>query len=165
MPTDDIKEQLVKYLTDVHSTEENAITQLRSGAEAVEDAQLSQALREHLAETEEHERLVRGRLEAHDASPSKMKDMAQKGAAAMTGAVAGAAPDTTGKIAIQAFAFEHLEIASYRMLRTVAERAGDQDTVQVSERILEEERAAAEKLSGLLEDAALVGLPQTSGAA
>jgi ferritin-like metal-binding protein YciE len=89
--------------------------------------------------------------------------MAQKGA--VTGAVAGAAPDTTGKIAIQAFAFEHLEIASYRMLRTVAERAGDQETVRVSERILEEERAAAEKLSGLLEGAALVGLPQTSGAA
>jgi ferritin-like metal-binding protein YciE len=165
MPADDVQKQLVKYLTDVHSTEENAITQLRSGAESVEDRQLSDALRQHLAETEEHERLVRARLDAYDASPSKVKDMAQKGAAALTGAVAGAAPDTTGKIAIQAFAFEHLEIASYRMLRTVAQRAGDQETVQVAERILEQERAAAEKLSGLLEEAALVGLPQTSAAA
>lgn len=164
MPGDDIREQLVKYLTDVHSTEENAISQLRTGAESVEDERLAQVLREHLAESEQHERLVRERLEAYDASPSKLKDVAQKGVAAVTGAVSGAAPDTTGKIAIQAFAFEHLEIASYRMLRTVAQRAGDAETVQVADRILTDERAAADKLDALLEEAALVGLPQTATA-
>lgn len=163
MAADDIRDQLVKYLTDVHSTEENAIKQLRTGAENVQDTRLAEVLRQHLVETEEHERLVRERLEAYDASPSKLKDAAQKGVAAVTGAVAGAAPDTTGKIAIQAYSFEHLEIASYRMLRTVADRAGDTATVSVAERILGQEQAAAEKLSNLIEEAALVGLPQRAG--
>jgi ferritin-like metal-binding protein YciE len=164
MPADDIREQIVKYLTDVHSTEENAVSQLRTGAEAVQDEQLAQVLRDHLRETEEHERLVRARLEALDASPSKLKDMAQKGAAAVGGALSGAAPDTTGKVAIQAFATEHLEIASYRSLRAVAQQAGDSETVAMAERILAQEQAAAQKLDGLLERAALVGLPHSAAA-
>lgn len=160
MAPNTLQEQLVKYLTDVHSTEQNALEQLRTGAESVEDPQLAGVLREHLAETEEQERLVRERLEAYAASPSKVKDLAQKGGAMATGALAKSAPDTTGKIAIQAYAFEHLEIASYRMLRTVAERAGDQETVLMAERILDQEHAAAEKLDGLIEQLALVGVPQ-----
>lgn len=162
MAADDIQAQIVKYLTDVHSTEENAISQLRTGADAVEDPRLATVLRDHLAETEQHERLIRQRLEQLDASPSGLKDAAQKGVAAVTGAIAGAAPDTTGKIAIQAYSFEHLEIASYRMLRTVADRAGDHETARIAERILHEEEAAAEKLDGLIEGAALVGLPQAA---
>lgn len=162
MPADDLQEQIVKYLTDVHSVEENAAAQLRTGADAVQDDQLALVLREHLAETEEHERLVRERLEALDASPSTLKDVAQKGVAAIGGAMSGAAPDTTGKVAIQAFATEHLEIASYRSLRAAALHAGDSGTADMAERILVQEQAAAQKLDALLEQAALVGLPQTA---
>jgi ferritin-like metal-binding protein YciE len=151
MPQDSLQEQLVKYLTDVHSTEQNALSTLRAGADSVDDPELAAAFRDHLVETEEHERLVQARLTAHGAGPSRLKDVAQKGVAAVTGAVANAAPDTAGKMAIHAYAFEHLEIASYRMLRQVAERAGDHETVQIAERILEQEQAAAETLSKLLE--------------
>ncbi len=154
MPAEDIQEQLVKYLTDAHSTEENAITQLRAGAESVDDEALAGAFRQHLAETEEHERLIRGRLDAYESSPSKLKDLAQKGGAMLTGSVAKSAPDTSGKMAIQAYAFEHLEIATYRMLRQVAERAGDNETAQVAGRILRQEQLAASKLDGLLESVA-----------
>jgi ferritin-like metal-binding protein YciE len=151
MSEDSLQDQLVKYLTDVHSSEQNAISALRSGADSVEDPELASVFREHLAESEEHERLVTGRLQALGGSPSVLKDVTQRGIAAVSGAVAGAAPDTAGKLAIQAFAFEHLEIASYRMLRRVAERAGDQETVGVADQILPQERAAAQKLSDLLE--------------
>jgi ferritin-like metal-binding protein YciE len=151
MPKDSLQEQLVKYLTDVHSTEQNALSTLRTGADSVDDPELAAIFRNHLVETEEHERLVKQRLDAFDASPSMLKDVAQKGIATITGAAANAAPDTAGKMAIQAFAFEHLEIASYRMLRRVAERAGDHETVRVADQILAQERAAAEKLSDLLE--------------
>ncbi len=151
MPQDPLQEQLVKYLTDVHSTEQNALSTLQAGADGAGNEELAGAFRDHLIETREHEQLIKARLDAHGASPSALKDVAQKGVAAVTGALASAAPDTAGKMAIQAFAFEHLEIASYRMLRQVAERAGDQETVTVADRILEQERAAAEKLSGLLE--------------
>ncbi|MFZ1997330.1 MAG: DUF892 family protein [Solirubrobacteraceae bacterium] len=164
MPADDIREQIVKYLTDVHSTEENAADQLRTGADSVQDDQLARVLRDHLQETEEHERLIRARLEALDATPSKLKDVAQKGMAAVGGALSGAAPDTTGKVAIQAFATEHLEIASYRSLRAVAQYAGDTETAALAERILVQEQAAAEKLDALLDRAALIGLPQSAAA-
>ena len=162
MPASDVNEQIVKYLTDLHSTEQNALTQLKAGADSVKDERLAQVLRDHLRETEGHEQLVRTRLEELDATPSKMKDLAQKGAAAVTGAVAGAAPDTTGKVAIQAYATEALEIASYRSLRAVAQQAGDTGTVALADRILPEEQAASAKLDGLLEEAALVGAPQTT---
>ena len=154
MPADDLQQQLVKYLEDVHSTEQNAISQLRDGADSAEDQELASAFRQHLAESEEHERLISERLEAYGASPSSLKDSAQKGAAKLTGVLAKAAPDTSGKLAIQAYSFEHLEIASYRMLREVAHRAGDEQTVAVAERILTEEQAAAKKISGLLEQVA-----------
>jgi ferritin-like metal-binding protein YciE len=151
MPQDALQQQLVKYLTDVHSTEQNALSTLRAGAGSVDDPELAAAFREHLAETEEHERLIADRLAAYEAEPSSLKDAAQKGLAAVTGAIANVAPDTAGKMAIQAYAFEHLEIASYRMLRRVAERAGDHETVRVADRILGQEHAAAETLSTLLE--------------
>ena len=154
MPADDLQQQLVKYLEDVHSTEQNAISQLRDGADSAEDQELASAFRQHLAETEEHERLISERLEAYGASPSSLKDTAQKGAAKVTGMLAKAAPDTSGKLAIQAYAFEHLEIASYRMLREVAHRAGDTQTVAVAERILTQEQAAAKHIGGLLEQVA-----------
>lgn len=154
MAAENLQEQLVKYLSDVHSAEENAITQLRTGAESAEEPALATVFRQHLTETEEHERLVRERLEAHGEKPSTLKDVAQKGGAMLSGMMAKGAPDTSGKLAIQAFAFEHLEIASYRMLRQVAERAGDIETVQVASRILGEEEAAAQKLGSMLEQVA-----------
>jgi ferritin-like metal-binding protein YciE len=165
VPADSLQDQLVKYLTDVHSTEQNALRTLRTGAESVDDPELAAFFREHLAETEEHERLVKQRLDALDASPSTLKDVAQKGIATVTGAVANAAPDTAGKMAIQAYAFEHLEIASYRMLRQVAERAGDHETVLAAGRILAQEHAAVERLSGLLEQIADHDLAQMGLAA
>ena len=162
MTAADVDEQIVKYLTDLHSTEQNALTQLKAGADSVKDERLAQVLRDHLRETEGHEQLVRTRLQELDADPSKVKDLVQKGAAAVTGAVSGAAPDTTGKVAIQAYTTEALEIASYRSLRAVARQAGDTGTVALADRILPEEQATADKLDGLLEEAALVGAPQTT---
>ena len=65
-----VTEQLVKYLTDAHAIEEQALAQLRSAPEIAGDPELSRLFAEHAVETEDQERLVRSRLEAHDASPS-----------------------------------------------------------------------------------------------
>jgi ferritin-like metal-binding protein YciE len=54
-----------------------------------------------------------------------------------------AQPDTPGKLAAFAYAFEHLEIGGYEQLLRVARRAGDTETLKVVERILAEEIAAA----------------------
>ena len=162
MPADTLQEQIVKYLTDVHSLEANAIDQLNAGVNGSTDPQLVAALQEHLNETEEQEQLVRARLEALDASPSAMKDLAQRGWARMTGLAANAAPDTNGKIIITAYMFEHLEIASYRSLKAVADLANDAETSQLAQRIITQEEAAAEKLSGMLEAVAVASVPQAA---
>jgi ferritin-like metal-binding protein YciE len=165
MAANDIKDQLITYLKDAHALEQNALAQLKAGAEAAGDPALSEAFREHLAETEEHDRLISERLESYGETSSSLKDMAHKGAAMMSGMTAKAAPDTTGKLAIQAYAFEHIEIASYRMLSVVAERAGDHETAEVAQRILQQEQEAAAKLEGLLEPVAEYDLRQVGVAA
>jgi ferritin-like metal-binding protein YciE len=47
----------------------------------------------------------------------------------------------------------------------VAERAGDQETVQVAQRILAQEEAAASKLDALLEDVSAYDVTQQEVAA
>src|SRR4051794_41929167 len=101
-------------------------------------------------QTEEHERYVAERLEARGESPSRGRDAAMKAGALAIGAALQAAPDTPARLATAAYAFEHLEIATYRMLRSLAERAGDRETTAVAERILEQEEAAAGLVAGPL---------------
>ena len=101
----------------------------------------------HLLETKEQLGFVSQRLDAHGANSSTTLDIASKVGATGVGLTVHAAPDTPGKLAAFAFAFEHLEIASYEMLKRVAERAGDQDTMQIADRIMGEERSAANKIA------------------
>jgi ferritin-like metal-binding protein YciE len=67
-------------------------------------------------------------------------------------------PDTAGKLAAFAYAFEHLEIAAYEELKRVAQRAADTETVRVADEILAQERAAAEKLAASFDRAAEAAL-------
>jgi ferritin-like metal-binding protein YciE len=140
-------EQLVKYLADAHSIEEQALTQLRAAPEIAGEGRLSQIFREHLAETERHERLVRERLEAHGADRSRLKDAA--GEAGGYGMVLFAIvnPDTPGKLTAHAFSYEHMELAAYDLLARVAEREGDTETVAVAERIRAEEDAMSQRIA------------------
>jgi ferritin-like metal-binding protein YciE len=155
---DDLGEQLNSYLTDAHAIEAQAIELLSKGRAIVGQGDLATAMEEHLAETHEHQRLIDERLNARGASPSKLKDAALRLGALNWGGFFGAQPDTPAKLAGFAYAFEHLEIGAYELLRRVAERAGDAETVAVAERILHQEREAAHKIHSLFDaavDAAL----------
>ena len=97
-------------------------------------------------------------MTARGASPSTVKDAALRLGALNWGAFFGSQPDTPLKLAGFAYAYEHLEIAGYELLRRVARLAGDDATARVAEGILAEERTAAEKLQDLFDiaiDAAL----------
>src|SRR4051812_13753219 len=135
-----LDEQLTKYLTDVHSIEVQALPQMRAAPDLASDPELERIFREHEAETEEHERRVRERLEARDAAPSKLKDVAARVTAVPFVLFAKAQPDTTGKLVAHAHSYEALELAAYELLRRVAERAGDADTVELARAIAEQER-------------------------
>jgi ferritin-like metal-binding protein YciE len=144
---DTIEEQLVKHLTDAHSIEEQALQQMRVAPRLSGDSELAQAFREHLRETEDQERRVRARLEAHGADPSKVKDlMARAGGVGMV-MFARSQPDTPGKLTSHAYSYEHMEMAAYDLLALVAERAGDAETAETARSIREQEAAMADRLA------------------
>lgn len=139
-----LQEQLVKYLTDVHALEVQALAQMRAAPKIA--GPLAGIFDAHREETERHEALIRGRLDAHDASPSRIEDLL--GALSGKGFVLFARlnPDTPGKLATHAFSYEHLELAAYDLLERVAQRAGDTETAGVARQIRAEEDAMAARL-------------------
>jgi ferritin-like metal-binding protein YciE len=155
---DHLEEQLVKNLTDAYSIEQQALAQLRTAPDLVEDPTLAGHLREHLTETEEQAERVRARLEAHGGSPQKAKDLVMKLGGKGMVAFAGAQPDTTGKLTAHAHSYEALEWASYEMLIRMAERAGDAETAATARAIRDQERAMMERLAGDFDGAVAASL-------
>jgi ferritin-like metal-binding protein YciE len=150
-----LTEQLTTYLTDVHALEVQALAQMRSAPKIA--GPLAGIFETHREETEKHEQLVRERLEAHDASPSRIEDLL--GAISGKGFVlfARSQPDTPGKLATHAFSYEHLELAAYDLLERVGDRTGDGDTVAVARRIRAEEDAMAARLGASWDEVAFEG--------
>jgi ferritin-like metal-binding protein YciE len=142
-----LQEQLVKHLTDAHSIEEQALAQMKVAPRMAGDPELARAFREHIAETEEHERRVRARLEAHGAEPSSVKDLVARAGAAGMVLFARTQPDTPGKLTAHAYSYEHMELAAYDLLALVAERAGDAETAETARSIREQEAAMAGRLA------------------
>jgi ferritin-like metal-binding protein YciE len=146
-----LDEQLNAYLSDAHAIEEQALPQMRAAPDMAGDPQLAEAFRAHLAETERHEQLIRERLEARGGSPSRLKEAIFKAGGFAFVLFAKSQPDTPGKLMSHALSYEHLELAGYELLRRVAERAGDAETVAVARSIGEEERAMSERLEELMD--------------
>ena len=104
---------------------------------------------DHLTETESHVAADRGAPRGARREAVELSGRGDAARRAQPRRVLRAQPDTTAKLAGFAFAFEHLEIAAYELLRRIAERAADAETVVVAQSILVEERAAADEVSEL----------------
>jgi ferritin-like metal-binding protein YciE len=143
MASSSLSEQLIKYLTDVHAMEVQALAQMRKAPDLAGDPDVAAAFEAHLKETERHEQLVRARLKAHDASPSRIEDLLGKLSGKGFVLFAQANPDTPGKLATHAYSYEHMELAAYDLLERVAKRAGDEETAAVAREIRAEEEAMA----------------------
>jgi ferritin-like metal-binding protein YciE len=122
------------YLADAHALEAQSIELLKRGRGVDVVGPLFE---EHLAESEEHLRLIEAL-----AKPSRIKDAALRLGGLNWAGFFGAQPDTPAKLAVFAYAFEHLEIGGYEQLK----RLGDERAAAVADRILPDEHAAAEKL-------------------
>jgi len=155
---DDLKEQLRKYLADAHAIEGQAIQLLERAPKIDSEDALSHVYEEHLEETREHQELISERLDALGGDSSSLKDAAMRLGALNWGAFFQAHPDSPGKLAAFAFAFEHLEIGGYEQLRRVADRAGDEETAGLVARILDEERTAASRIESMFDEAAEASL-------
>jgi ferritin-like metal-binding protein YciE len=149
----DLTAQLRKYLADAHALEEQSIALLEGAQKLAGGERLARIYEDHLAESRDHAELIQERLHALGGNPSTLKDAALRiGALNWSGFFRGH-PDTPGKLAAFARGFEHLEIGGYEQLRRVAQRAGDDATARVAERILAEERTSSERIAGAFGEA------------
>jgi ferritin-like metal-binding protein YciE len=139
-------EQLTKYLTDVHSIEEQALAQLKLAPRVAGDPDLKRVFADHLRETEDQERMVREQLDRRGAKPSPVKDVAGRLGGWGMILLARVNPDSPGKLAMHAFSYEHMELAAYELLRRIAERADDAPIRDMAERIGAQERAMADRI-------------------
>ena len=153
LETDDVGKQLDKYLADAHSIEGQAAKLLQRAPKMAGAEELATAFEEHLEETERHAELVEERLRARGSNPSALKDAALRLGALNLGMFLKAQTDTPAKLAAFAYAFEHLEVAAYELLKRVAARAGDEETVSMADEILFDERAAAARVQSLFDHA------------
>jgi ferritin-like metal-binding protein YciE len=142
-----LDDQLTKYLTDAHSIEKQALAQMTTAPEIAGDPSLAAIFSAHLTETQQHESLVRSRLEERGGSPALLKDLAGTATGKAFVLFARSQPDTPGKLVTHGYSYEHMELAAYDLLARVAEQAADPDTAEVSRRIREQEQAMADRLA------------------
>ncbi|MFL5964830.1 MAG: ferritin-like domain-containing protein [Gaiellaceae bacterium] len=142
-----IIEQLIKHIDEAHAMEQNVLRMLDTMISTTDDPEILQELEHHKIETEGHAQRMRSRLEAHGAQPSTVKQ-----AAGILGALAKLPLDMVrgekaGRNARDGYATEHMEIASYELLKRVAQRANDEETASDCDLIIEQERAMAETIA------------------
>jgi ferritin-like metal-binding protein YciE len=142
-----LNEQLVKHIDEAHAMEQNVLRMLDSMISTTDDPEILQELEHHKIETEGHAQRMKARLEAHGATPSTVKQIG-----GIVGALAKLPLDVVrgekaGRNARDGYATEHMEIASYELLRRIAQRANDTETVTACDEIIEQERAMAETIA------------------
>ena len=140
----DLSSQLVKHIDEAHALEQTVLRMLDGLISSEHDPEIIDRLEHHKLETQEHESLMRRRLESHGATPSVVRQAAGMVEALLKMPLDLVRGETSGRTARDAYTTEHLEIASYELLRRVAERAGDEETARACLDILEQERAMAQ---------------------
>ena len=140
---DQLEEQLIKHIDEAHALEENMLRMLDAMISTTDDPSILDALEHHKLQTRNHADRMAQRLETHSATPSVVRHMG-----GVLGALAKMPLDfvrgeKAGRSARDAYAAEHLEIATYELLRRVAEKAGDEETARAAQEILVEEHAMA----------------------
>ncbi len=159
MADTDNRKLLVKSLEDVYALEAHLVQVL---SDHVKDAQdepmIRQKIEQHLHETELHRDRIEQRLNALGGSKPGLKTAISNVMGQMMGAAAGSRANALAKNARDEYASEHLEIASYVELITLAQTVGDMDTVRTAQLNLRDEVAMQQWLIQHLPEATLKGL-------
>ncbi len=146
-PMGQLKDQLIKHIDEAHAMEQGVLRMLDGMISTTDDPEILDALEHHKMQTQGHADRMTQRLEGHGAAPSTVRQIG-----GVLGALAKLPLDfvrgeKAGRNARDAYATEHLEIASYELLRRVAERAGDEETAQAAREIIAEEKAMADLIA------------------
>lgn len=142
------EENLMDWLRDAHAMEQQAEEMLSTTADRLEHyPELKARIQQHLVETRRQAQLVQGCIERRGGGTSATKDALAKMTAMAQGMSGLFVSDEVVKASLASYTFEHMEIASYKVLITAAEKVGDLETKGVCAQILQEEEAMAQWLA------------------
>jgi ferritin-like metal-binding protein YciE len=143
----DPEKPLMGQLTEIHALEEQSRHLLHIAAtEVCQDEEFERLLEEQRKLTEEHERLVTRRIEAHHAHPSAVRDLHMGTARSGLRDLRAHPPDAYVKLAMNLSCLVQVQSAAYGVLGKVAELSDDRDTVDVAAEIRDQKRSAAENV-------------------
>jgi ferritin-like metal-binding protein YciE len=146
---DATEQQLVKHVDEAYAMEQNVLRMLDGMIQTTDDPEIVDLLEHHKVETQSHVQRMKERLEAHGASPSIVREAGGILAAFAKLPLDIVRSEKAGRNARDAYASEHLEIASYQLLERIARNAGDHETVAAAKMNRGEDEAMARKLEGL----------------
>lgn len=159
--SDKLQEKLVDYIEDAYTMEHQIVEVLQKQVNQTKDFPNVQVrIREHLAATEQHQQRMESRLKAYNKTPSGLKSAISNLMGNIAGMMAGARSDALAMTARDDYMIEHMEIASYALLITIARAAGDEETVRACELNLRDEIEMQSWLAQHLPEAALLALQQ-----
>jgi ferritin-like metal-binding protein YciE len=126
--------------------EQNVLRMLDGMISTTDDPEILDALEHHKMQTQNHSDRMQQRLEAHDATPSTVKQAGGVLGALMKMPLDMVRGESAGRNARDGYATEHMEIASYELLRRIAQKAGDEETATAAREIIAEEQAFAKTI-------------------
>lgn len=150
MPTSD--ERFMSWLRDAHAMEEQAEQMLSSLARRIESyPELKTQIERHLEVTRSQAERLRGCIDRRKGAPSAIKTTMARMLGVAQGLSGLFVGDEVVKGVLATYTFEHMEIASYKILIATAGKLGDAETKQVLEEILREEEQMAKWLEAHLD--------------
>ena len=161
------KDQILRYLNDLYAAELGGMSSLKDLAAMATDADLKQAVEEHITVTQSQADRVNARIQALGGDKSEAKGVLNEALAKMSGVlnIAHSHEDKQTQDTIKAYSFEHFEIAAYTSLKAHAEAIGDHESAQLAATIIGEEQLAAERLLRLIPKIAVAALKNATNAA
>jgi ferritin-like metal-binding protein YciE len=146
-----------RYLVDAIAAEKSFETQLQGFAKEGDDEAAKAVFYQHALETKQQYEQLTARLQALGGSPSTAKSFLAHifGLSPKTAQIGHDEEERTTQNLMMAFAVENSEVAMYESLITIAEAAGDTQTAALARQIQEQEKQTAQKVWGLLPNAAI----------
>lgn len=147
-------ELLIDQLADLYDAEQRLLDALEEMADAATSAELKNAFRGHLAETEDHVRRLEQAFTLLGEAPNRETCDAMKGLISEGADVVKARGDAhvrDAALIAAAQRVEHYEIAGYGCCRNFAMRVGAHDVADLLQQTLDEEGAADRKLTSIAE--------------
>jgi len=146
------RDHLMQWLRDAHAMEEHAADMLHKSALRVRDGypELSARLQEQADISLIQAQRVEECILRRNGDTSPLKDLAARASGAMQALSGVLACDEVVRVLLAAYAFEHMEIASYRAVSVAARVCGDIDTQRVCGLHIAQEKDMATWLEGHL---------------